>query len=189
MRLQRPPCWPTPSPMLPCPSWWMRPQRGTERQPLAFFSKTFSPMEHRYSTFGRELLAAYFAAQYFKPYAEGSRVVVYTDHLPVHGARDSATRFPISIRPRVPRAPRTRWRTLSPESLSTVSVSPKVSITRRWHRPRSTRTYPVPSYHRPVPVFPFLPRYLLCSATNQQVSLVPSFLRRFVARYLRRSTA
>ncbi len=36
-------------------------------------------------------------------------------------------------------------------------------------------------------VFPFLTRPLLCPVTHQQVSPAPSFLRRFVARYLRRS--
>ncbi len=51
-------------------------QCGTERQPLAFFSKTFSPAEHRYNTFGRELLTVYFAVRHFKHYVEGSHVVV-----------------------------------------------------------------------------------------------------------------
>ncbi len=58
-------------------------QRGTERQPLSFFSKTFSPTEQRYSTFGRELLSTYFAVRQFKHYAEGSYVGVFTDHLPL----------------------------------------------------------------------------------------------------------
>ncbi|GFS42772.1 retrovirus-related Pol polyprotein from transposon 297 [Nephila pilipes] len=40
-------------------------------QPLAFFSKTLSPAQQRYSAYDRELLAAYMAIKYFRHMVEG----------------------------------------------------------------------------------------------------------------------
>ena len=55
-------------------------------QPLAFFSKTFTKAEQRYSTFGRELLAAYLIVHHFRHYAEAGPITVYTDHKPLVNA-------------------------------------------------------------------------------------------------------
>ncbi len=55
-------------------------EEGDHRQPLAFFSKALQPTEQRYSTFGRELLAAYLSVQHFRHYAEGGRLIIFTDH-------------------------------------------------------------------------------------------------------------
>jgi transposase InsO family protein len=52
-------------------------------EPLAFFSKQFSPTQQRYSTFDRELTAIYLAVQHFRSIIEGKRVVVFTDHKPI----------------------------------------------------------------------------------------------------------
>ena len=54
---------------------------------LAFFSKTFSPTETRYSTFGRELLAVYLAVRHFQHLLEGRQFTIYkankSDHKPL----------------------------------------------------------------------------------------------------------
>ncbi|KRZ61678.1 Transposon Ty3-I Gag-Pol polyprotein [Trichinella nativa] len=47
---------------------------------LAFFSKRLTATQKRYSAFGRELLAAYLAAKYFRYAVEGRRFVIYTDN-------------------------------------------------------------------------------------------------------------
>jgi transposase InsO family protein len=52
-------------------------------EPLAFFSKQFSPTQQRYSTFDRELTAIYLAVQHFRSVIEGKNVVVFTDHKPI----------------------------------------------------------------------------------------------------------
>ena len=52
-------------------------------QPLSFFSKRLQPAEARYSTFGRELLAAYLAVKHFKHLLEGRVFSLYTDHKPL----------------------------------------------------------------------------------------------------------
>ena len=49
-------------------------------QPLAFFSKRLQPTETRYSTFGRELLAAYLAVKHFRHQLEGRTFHILTDH-------------------------------------------------------------------------------------------------------------
>ena len=49
-------------------------------QPLAFFSKRLSDRESRYSTFGRELLAAYLCIRHFRSSLEGRVFTLYTDH-------------------------------------------------------------------------------------------------------------
>ncbi len=62
---------------------------GDPRQPLAFFSKALQPTEQRYSTFGRELLAAYLSVKHCRHYAEGGRLLVFTDHKPLISAMAS----------------------------------------------------------------------------------------------------
>ncbi len=58
-------------------------------RPLAFFSRKFTATERRYSTFGRELLAAYLSVKHFRHYAEAGKIVVYTDHKPLIHALQS----------------------------------------------------------------------------------------------------
>ncbi|BHF72856.1 hypothetical protein SprV_0401592700 [Sparganum proliferum] len=55
---------------------------GTTR-PLTFFSTKLLPVETRYSTFGRELLAPYLAVKYFRHFLEGRDLTVFTDHKPL----------------------------------------------------------------------------------------------------------
>ena len=57
-----------------------------ESQPLAFFSRSMSDCETRYSTFDRELLAVFAAIKKWKHYLSGSVVSVFTDHKPLVGA-------------------------------------------------------------------------------------------------------
>ncbi|GFW62266.1 hypothetical protein TNCV_4421531 [Trichonephila clavipes] len=52
-------------------------------QPLAFFSKTLSPAQRRYSAYDRELLAAYMAIKYFRHMVEGRSFTLFTDHKPL----------------------------------------------------------------------------------------------------------
>lgn len=58
--------------------------------PLGFFSKKLSPTEQRYSTFGRELLAAYLAVKHFRFFLEGRSFVIFTDHKPLTNAFKSS---------------------------------------------------------------------------------------------------
>nr|VZI49174.1 unnamed protein product [Spirometra erinaceieuropaei] len=57
--------------------------------PLAFFSKKLSKAETRYSTFGRELLAAYLAVRHFRHLLEGREFTIFTDHKPLTFAMHS----------------------------------------------------------------------------------------------------
>ena len=52
-------------------------------QPLAFFSKRLQPCETKYSTFGRELLAAYLSVRHFRHLLEGRTFTLFTDHKPL----------------------------------------------------------------------------------------------------------
>ena len=52
-------------------------------QPLSFFSRRLQPAETKYSTFGRELLAAYSAIRHFRYMLEGAVFTIYTDHKPL----------------------------------------------------------------------------------------------------------
>jgi len=54
-----------------------------ELQPLAFFSRKLSPAEKKYSTFDRELLAAYLAVKHFRWFLEGRQFTIFTDHRPL----------------------------------------------------------------------------------------------------------
>ncbi|KFD62011.1 hypothetical protein M514_25821 [Trichuris suis] len=59
-------------------------------KPLAFFSRRLHPHQKRYSTFGRELLAAYSAVRHFRSAIQGQHLVIYTDHKPlVHAFRNA----------------------------------------------------------------------------------------------------
>src|SRR5450830_485225 len=55
-------------------------------RPLAFFSKKLSSAEEKYSTFDRELLAAYSAIRHFRYILEGRAFRLYTDHKPLVAA-------------------------------------------------------------------------------------------------------
>lgn len=57
-----------------------------EATPIGFFSKKLSSPQQVYSTFDRELLAAYFATLHFKPMIEGRQVTLFTDHKPLVSA-------------------------------------------------------------------------------------------------------
>ncbi len=52
-------------------------------QPLAFYSKKLSGAGTRYSTFDRELLAAFSAARHFRFLLEGQRFCLLKDHKPL----------------------------------------------------------------------------------------------------------
>ncbi|CAI2724603.1 unnamed protein product [Schistosoma spindalis] len=52
-------------------------------QPLAFCSRRLLDTESRYSTFGRELLAMYYAVRHFQHYIEGREFTIFTDHKPL----------------------------------------------------------------------------------------------------------
>ena len=55
-------------------------------QPLSFFSAKLSPTQQRYSTFDRELQAAYSAVLHFRSYLEGRPFILLTDHKPLVAA-------------------------------------------------------------------------------------------------------
>jgi hypothetical protein len=55
-------------------------------QSLAFFSKKLSPTESRYSTFDRELLAAFHSVKHFRFFLEGRPFTLFTDHKPLVAA-------------------------------------------------------------------------------------------------------
>jgi len=52
-------------------------------QPLGFFSRKLSPAQTRYSTYDRELLAAYQAVKHFLHTIEGRTTTLRTDHKPL----------------------------------------------------------------------------------------------------------
>jgi len=60
-------------------------------QPLAFFSKKLSPTEAKYSTFDRELLAAYASIRHFRFLLEGRQFRLLTDHKPLISAMVGVT--------------------------------------------------------------------------------------------------
>ncbi|XP_043212819.1 uncharacterized protein LOC122376896 [Amphibalanus amphitrite] len=51
--------------------------------PVGFFSKKLSDQQRRYSTYDRELLAAYLAVLHFRHLLEGRVVALFTDHRPL----------------------------------------------------------------------------------------------------------
>ncbi|GBM82791.1 hypothetical protein AVEN_139439-1 [Araneus ventricosus] len=52
-------------------------------KPLGFFSKKLSPTQCKYSTYDRELLAAYSAIQHFRHLLEARVFTLYVDHKPL----------------------------------------------------------------------------------------------------------
>ena len=56
---------------------------GNDWQPLAFFSKKFTPTQTKYSPYDRELLAIYLAIKYFRHMIEARTFIIFTDHKPV----------------------------------------------------------------------------------------------------------
>jgi hypothetical protein len=55
-------------------------------RPLAFFSQKLTPTQVHYSTFDRELLAAYASVRHFRFLLEGRRFRILTDHKPLVSA-------------------------------------------------------------------------------------------------------
>lgn len=68
--------------------------------PIAFYSKSLSPTEVKYSTFERELLATYSAVKHFRHFLEGRQFFILTDHKPLAYAiaSHSAVHSPREIR-------------------------------------------------------------------------------------------
>ena len=58
--------------------------------PVAFFSRKLSNAERMYSTFDRELLAIFLAAEHFRQHIEGLPFTIFTDHKPLTFAFASA---------------------------------------------------------------------------------------------------
>jgi len=58
-------------------------------QPISFFSKKLSQAQRKWSTFDRELLAAYEATRHFKNVIQGSTTLLLTDHKPIVSAFSS----------------------------------------------------------------------------------------------------
>lgn len=54
--------------------------------PIGFYSKKLSDAQKKYSTFDRELLAAYMSVLHFKPKIEGRHITLFTDHKPLVSA-------------------------------------------------------------------------------------------------------
>ena len=54
-------------------------------KPISFFSQKLTSTQRRYSTFGRELYAAYTAVRHFKHFLAGRRFYIFTDHKPLIG--------------------------------------------------------------------------------------------------------
>jgi cleavage and polyadenylation specificity factor subunit 1 len=61
-------------------------QVGKGWKPLAFFSKKLAPPELKYSTFDRELLAAFSTIRHFRFLLEGRQFQLLTDHKPLVAA-------------------------------------------------------------------------------------------------------
>lgn len=58
-------------------------RKGNDLQPLSFFSHKFDPTQKGYSTYDRELLAAYLAIKHFRHMLEGRNFTLFTDHKPL----------------------------------------------------------------------------------------------------------
>lgn len=52
-------------------------------RPLAFYSTKLTPAQQKYSTYDRELLAAYLSVKHFKPWLEARHFAILTDHKPL----------------------------------------------------------------------------------------------------------
>lgn len=60
-------------------------------KPISFFSKKLTETEKRYSTFSRELLAAFSVIRHFRQLLEGQQFHILTDHKPLLGALQSSS--------------------------------------------------------------------------------------------------
>ena len=60
-------------------------------KPISFFSRKLGKTQTKYSTFSKELLAAYSSVKYFRPYIEGTSFYLLTDHLPLTKAMHKKT--------------------------------------------------------------------------------------------------
>lgn len=58
-------------------------KQGRQWVPIAFFSRKLRPAEKKYSSFDRELLAAYSAVRHFRYFVEGTPFTIFTDHKPL----------------------------------------------------------------------------------------------------------
>lgn len=67
-------------------------------KPIAFFSKSLSETQQKYSTYDRELLAIYMAIRHFQEYCEGQELIIYTDHKPLTYTSQSSSKEKISPR-------------------------------------------------------------------------------------------
>lgn len=56
---------------------------GNDMEPLSFYSHKLDKTQARYSTYDRELLAAYLAIKHFRHLLEGRQFALYTDHKPL----------------------------------------------------------------------------------------------------------
>lgn len=56
---------------------------GNQWQPLSFYTKKFNVAQQKYSTYDRELLAAYLAIKHFRHSLEGHEFILFTDHKPL----------------------------------------------------------------------------------------------------------
>ena len=56
---------------------------NAESIPIGFYSRKLSESQKKYSTFNRELLAAYQAVLHFKPQIEGRNVTLFSNHKPL----------------------------------------------------------------------------------------------------------
>lgn len=65
-------------------------ETNNEQFPLSFYSRLLTKPERQWSTFDRELLAAYCSVKKFKHIIEGRTVTVYTDHKPLADAFKSS---------------------------------------------------------------------------------------------------
>lgn len=57
-------------------------------EPVAFYSTKLTPAQQGYSTYDRELLAAYLSVKHFQPWLEGRHFVIHSDHKPLTFAFD-----------------------------------------------------------------------------------------------------
>jgi len=64
----------------------MQQKTGNHWRPLGFFSRKLSETESRYSTFDRELLAAFSAIKHFQHFCKGRPFQLWTDHQPLVAA-------------------------------------------------------------------------------------------------------
>ncbi|CAK8686304.1 unnamed protein product [Clavelina lepadiformis] len=64
-------------------------------QPLAFFSKSFTKAQRKYSVYDRELLGLYLSIKYFRYFLDGRQFRLFTDHKAlvtgIHSKLDNAT--------------------------------------------------------------------------------------------------